>query len=612
MSNIHETDSADAPDLVLAKQLSPRRKTSTAENISDLAKEQLAHFSIDPQTETGKILSRIAENVYHANVDLNHLWHSTLQELSALDLQDRIAHFNAKKFLCFQLAKLLDTLQNSFRYNYQQLVDSQSTRITKGPYPIFDNVAALFSATPVITRTATYIYACTEWIDDAFQGKEMLLEVYSRLLNPTSISLANHIVDLECGPLANQYMAWNFNSGMAAIDSTLAHLLGHRDIILCSRNVYGGTFQLLEDWYGKKSNLDIAVHWFDGYQASDFTKALKQVKQENSDRLSEGRKIYIYIESPCNPHGYVFDVPEICKIAHTEDLTVILDSTVATPFLYQPFLRDDYRERPDFVIHSYTKDITGSGVATAGVVIGRNELMFLPKNESIASQDYQGNEKTIHWNETLFWNVYYIKGAFLDADKAFEVINGSRTLELRMLRKVISTKVLAEFFNSHPSINVKCNALEQNENHKLGKQQMRLGLPAPLFTIDFEGTKIPRDVFVRFFDCLEPAFGHMVSLGQSNTMILCPALTSHSEMSEDKLRMAGISPTTIRISVGDEDSRSLIAHFIKAARLAIDPVIKGFSTGFMANEAVDELFEKTYIEIHETWVKSQTKLEELL
>ncbi len=81
-------------------------------------------------------------------------------------------YFNAKKFLCFQLAKMLDTLQNPFRKCYQTLVPRQSTRIAKGPYPIFDNISAIFSATPVITRTATYIYACVEWIDEAFQGKE--------------------------------------------------------------------------------------------------------------------------------------------------------------------------------------------------------------------------------------------------------------------------------------------------------------------------------------------------------------------------------------------------------------------------------------------------------
>ena len=135
-----------------------------------LVAEQLAHFSIDSKTETGRTLSRLAAHIYGANIELHHLWELTVRELGSLERRDRIALFNAKKFLCFQLAKLLDTLQNPSRKTYQSLNYSPATMAAKGPYSPFDNVAALFSATPVITRTATYIYACAEWIEDAFQG----------------------------------------------------------------------------------------------------------------------------------------------------------------------------------------------------------------------------------------------------------------------------------------------------------------------------------------------------------------------------------------------------------------------------------------------------------
>ena len=115
-------------------------------------------------------------------------------------------------------------------------------------------------------RPHGHVHLCLcEWIADAFQGKELLLEIYSRLLNPTSVALANHIVDLEAGPYAREYLAWNFNSGMAAIDATLSHLLGHHDILVTSRNIYGGAHQLINDWYAKSANLGIAVETFDGY-----------------------------------------------------------------------------------------------------------------------------------------------------------------------------------------------------------------------------------------------------------------------------------------------------------------------------------------------------------
>jgi O-acetylhomoserine/O-acetylserine sulfhydrylase-like pyridoxal-dependent enzyme len=598
-------------DLTIARQISPRRTTTGARGIDELVAEQLVHFGLVEENSMRDALARLAGDLYRANIDLHDLWRETMRTLGALDRRERIAYFNAKRFLCFQLAKLLDNLQNPFRRVYQSLMDTQAGRLNKGPYPIFDNVTAVFSATPTITRTATYLYACTEWVDQAFQGREMLLEVYSRLLNPTSISLANHIVDLECGPHSHEYMAWNFNSGMAAVDATLANVLGYQDIVLASRNVYGGVYQLLHDWYCKPSNLDVAVEFFDGYTDEAFRSALADVSDKYRARLDAGRHIYVYLESPCNPRGYVLDVPAICRAAHQAGLILILDSTVATPFLSQPLLRPDNAERPDFVIHSYTKDITGSGTTTAGCVIARNERMFLSKGESLMAPGADGRPQEFKWNETLFWNVYYIKGAFLDADKAFEVITGSRTLELRMLRKAVGTLVLARFLASHPAIAVQCNALEDNENAGLRQKILRWGLPAPLFTIDFEQAGLDRAAFTRFFDSLEPAFGQQVSLGQCNTVVLCPALTSHSELSANELRRSGITPTTVRISVGDEDPRLLIAHFIRAAELIIDPVHAGFSQSFMPLAEVDQLYRQVYLNVHSRWLDGQPGIESM-
>jgi cystathionine beta-lyase/cystathionine gamma-synthase len=601
--------------LGFARELSPRRNTSQATDLESLVVEQLRHFSIDPQSEFGQRLGQLAASLYSANSSAHELWQLTVAELARLEPGERVARFNAKRFLCFQLAKILDTLQNPLRKSYQSLLNDPLQTAAKGPYPVFDNVAALFSATPVITRTATYMYACTEWVEEAFKGREPLLEIYSRLLNPTSISLANHIVDLEAGPLAGEYLAWNFNSGMAAIDSTLANLVGYQDVVLSSRNVYGGTYQLLHDWYGKKSNLDVAVRWFDGFTVEAFAEALAKVRAECSERLAEGRQVYVFLESPCNPHGYVLDVAGICRLAHEQGLTVICDATVGTPVLQPVLRRDDPMERPDFVIHSYTKDLAGTGTATAGVCIARNERMFIPKGESVTAPGPDGRLRSFHWDESLFWNVYYIKGAFLDADKAFEVINGMRTVELRIINKAINTLVLARALDRHPSINVHCGAVPGNENFELTSRQMFLGLPPPLFTIDMEsadGSGVGREAFQRFFDCLEPAFGLQVSLGQSNSVVLCPALTSHSELSEAALRQAGIAPTTIRISVGEEDPRSLLAHLISAAGLALEPDRPGFLDGFPSSDEMDQLYESTYVDVHRRYAASRPRMASLL
>jgi O-acetylhomoserine (thiol)-lyase len=586
------------PEAPPARLLSPRRKTTQATTLHELAVEQLEHFSIDPRSEAGKPLLALAEKLYGAHGDVMDLWEATTRELGRLPRQDRLALFNAKKFLSFQLAKLLDTLQNPSRKTHQSLRYSNTTMLAKGPYPIFDNVTAIFSASPVITRTATYLYACSEWIDDAFQGKEFLHEIYSRLMNPTSISLANHIVDIEAGSMSGEYMAWNFNSGMGAIDAALSHLVGYQDVVLSSRNIYGGAYQLLHDWFGKRSNLDVGVVFFDGFTAGDFTKALAGVKKQYADRLKAGRKVYVYLESPCNPHGVFLDVPGICAAAHAAGLTVICDATVGTPFLVRPLQQKNPAERPDYIIHSYTKDLTGHGTTTAGVVIGRNEDMFLPKGDTSPSGK--------SWHDTLFWNVYYIKGAFLDSDKAFEVLTGMKTLELRMLKKCINTMVFARWLASNPLVTVSGPANPRDPNHAIAARLSYLGLPAPLFTINFEAAKVTRVTLERFFDSLAPMFGHMVSLGQSNTLVLCPALTSHSELSAEALKEAGITGTTIRIAIGDESPRELIGDFLAAAR-AIDDQIPGFSRKFMGGPELDRMVDEVYADVHRRHAAAQPR-----
>src|SRR5947199_8937668 len=257
-------------DLRAMRKLSPRRRTTSAGGADALVAEQLSHFRIDPAGEYGRVLSRVVGRLYECGADLERLWRVTVETIDSLPRSDRVAYFNAKKFLSFQIAKLLDTLQNPMRRTYQSLGYDLGTMAAKGPYALFDNVSAIFSATPVIARTATYVYACAEWVADAFEGKEFLEQIYSRLLNPTSLSLANYIVDLEAGPYARDYLAWNFNSGMAAIDAALSHVLGQGDVLITSRNLYGGAHQLIHDWYAKPSNLGIAVEHFQELTVADF------------------------------------------------------------------------------------------------------------------------------------------------------------------------------------------------------------------------------------------------------------------------------------------------------------------------------------------------------
>jgi O-acetylhomoserine/O-acetylserine sulfhydrylase-like pyridoxal-dependent enzyme len=176
-----------------------------------------------------------------------------------------------------------------------------------------------------------------------------------------------------------------------------------------------------------------------------------------------------------------------------------------------------------------------------------------------------------------------------------------------MVAKCINTITLARFLASHPDVRVRCNALANDPNHKLCKRHMFLGLPAPLFTVDMP--TLPRDTFQRFFDSLDPTFAHMISLGQSNTIVSCPGLTTHSELNEQAQREAAISPGTMRIAVGDEDVRDLIAHLVAAARCCVDPDVPGFSSKFMPAAEADRMVREVYVDVHRRYIESKPALE---
>jgi O-acetylhomoserine/O-acetylserine sulfhydrylase-like pyridoxal-dependent enzyme len=216
--------------------------------------------------------------------------------------------------------------------------------------------------------------------------------------------------------------------------------------------------------------------------------------------------------------------------------------------------------------------------------------MYIPKGEP-------------GWQETMFWNVYYVKGAFLTADAAYEILQGLRTLDVRMLDKCINTQILMKFLSGHPQIRVHGSSESGRQQAVLRKRLMFLDLPAPLFTADMPG--VPRNAFQRFFDSLSPTFDHMISLGQANTIVSCPAFTTHSELDEAALAGAGISPTMIRFAVGDEDPKDLTAHFIAAAKLAIDPAVPGFASQFMSAAQIDSLVHDCYLDTHRAYIESR-------
>ena len=391
-------------------------------------------------------MADFATHLYAGNAAAHQLWEVTLRELADLDRATAWRASTPSASSASSSPSSSTRCRTRCARRTSRCCTIRRSRRSKGPYPIFDNVTAIFSATPVITRTATYLYACTEWIDDAFQGKELLHEIYSRLLNPTSICLANHIVDLEAGPLARRILRLELQLRHGR-DRRDAGAPGRLPATSCSssRNIYGGAHQLLHDWYAKRGNLDVAVEWFDGFTADDFEpRAAARPARSTRDRLVAGpphlRLPRVALQPARLRARRAGDLPRRARVRARGDLR--RDRRHAVPAAGAAAQRPDGAARLRHpLLH---QGPVGTGTTTAGVCIARNERMFIPKGDSVDDDRRPtASRASIDWDETLFWNVYYVKGAFLDADKAFEVINGMRTLELRMLHKCINTLVLA-------------------------------------------------------------------------------------------------------------------------------------------------------------------------
>ena len=164
-------------------------------------------------------------------------------------------------------------------------------------------------------------------------------------------------------------------------------------------------------------------------------------------------------------------------------------------------------------------------------------------------------------------------------------------------------KILATFLSLHNKIKVNANCVSGDKNYDLREKLMFLGLPAPLFTIEMND--IPREAFQRFFDCLEPTFGHMITLGQTNTIVSCPGLTTHSELNEQQQKEAGICKATIRFAVGNENPVDLVRHLRATAVLAVDPLVPGYSFCFPSEAETEALIESCYTEAHQKYIKNK-------
>ena len=373
-------------------------------------------------------------------------------------------------------------------------------------------------------------------------GLQELGNIYTRLSNPTNDILAKRLAAVEGGVFGVPSA-----SGTSAIFYAILNLAQNGDNILFSNKVYGGTQTL---FVHTLKRFGICAKTFDIDDLSTLEKGIN-----NNTKA-------IFFESLSNPQIAIADVEAITKIAKAHKIATICDNTVATPLLFSPF-----KHGVDIVVHSLTKYINGHGNSLGGIVIERENLndlllgntryeVFNTPDESYHGLLYENLAKASLPIFSIRVIIEWLRntGATLSPQNAWNHIQGLETLELRIKRHSENAQKIAEFLQNYSKIkSVNYPGLENSPYYKLFKKYFPSGLASGL--ISFEAASF--EEAQRICNNLE-LFDIVANIGDSKSLIIHPASTTHSQLSEAELKDAGITPCTVRLSVGLESSEDLI------------------------------------------------------
>ncbi|EAM0755632.1 O-acetylhomoserine aminocarboxypropyltransferase/cysteine synthase [Campylobacter coli] len=369
--------------------------------------------------------------------------------------------------------------------------------------------------------------------------------IYSRIGNPTSDVLGQRLANVEGGAFGIPV-----SSGMAACFYALVNLASSGDNVAYSNKIYGGTQTLISHTL---KNFGIEAREFD----IDDLDSLEKVIDQNTKA--------IFFESLSNPQIAIADIEKISQIAKKHKIVSICDNTVATPFLLQPF-----KHGVDVIVHSLSKYASGQGSALGGVLIERKDLNDLLKNNdrykafNTPDPSYHG----LNLN-TLDLPIFSIRiiitwlrdlGASLAPQNAWLLLQGLETLAVRIEKHSQNAEKVANFLNSHPDIKgVNYPTLASNAYHNLFKKYFDKNFASGLLSFEARDYEHAR----RICDKTQ-LFLLAANLGDSKSLIIHPASTTHSQLSEEELQKAGITKATIRLSIGLENSDDLIADLKQA------------------------------------------------
>jgi len=398
-----------------------------------------------------------------------------------------------------------------------------------------------------IYATTSYVFNDTDHAASLF-GLQEFGNIYTRLQNPTTDVLEKRIAALDGGATGLA-----FASGQAAINAAILTIVHSGQNFISSTSLYGGTWTLFTQTFKK---LGIEVRFFN------------PDKPEEIENLVDENTRCIYFESVGNPKNDVPDFEKITKISHEKGLPTICDNTVLTPAIFRPI-----EHGVDIVIHSTTKFIGGHGVHIGGLIVDSGNFKWADNSEKwpefcSPSDSYHGAvfEEVLRPLGNISYNIHirthWLRdtGACISPFGAWSTLLGVETLQLRMERHCKNAQKVAEYLESHDKVEwVNYAGLESHKDHDNAKKYFDYG-PGAILGFGIKGGK---ESAVKFINNVELA-SHLANIGDAKTLVIHPASTTHSQLSESEQLSAGVNPEYIRVSVGIEDAEDIINDFEQA------------------------------------------------
>jgi len=397
-----------------------------------------------------------------------------------------------------------------------------------------------------IYQTTSYCFRDTEHAAKLFALEEFG-NIYTRLMNPTTDVLEKRLAAMEGG-----VGGLGFSSGMAAITAGVLNICKAGQHIVSSSSLYGGTVTLFSQTFKK---LGIEVTFVDPKEPQNFAKAIK-----DNTRL-------IYIETIGNPKNDILQYEETAKIAHDNGMPIICDNTVATPILFQPI-----EHGIDIVVHSCTKFIGGHGTSIGGCLVDSGKFDWTngrypeltepdPSYHGVKHVENFGNLAYIIKARTQFLRDM---GSCMSPFNAFLFLQGLETLHLRMPRHSENALKLAQWLEKQDTVTwVNYPGLKSHPDYELANKYLPNGQGAILGF----GIKGGKEAGVKFINSVKLA-SHLANIGDSKTLVIHPASTTHQQLTESEQFAAGVTPDYIRVSAGTEHIDDIIADFEQALNIS--------------------------------------------